>query len=258
MEARAVAASRGWGWIADGFGLFRRSPLVWTSCVLILYVVLTLLARISILGVVFLLFLPVLLAGLMQGCRAIEAGEQLKITHLLSGFQKNAAHLVTLGGISLVGNLLLVMILVMMSGDAVTTVMKQAPAGAVDAAAAEAILRAAPRILTAALVVMTLSLPLLMGLWFAPLLVYFDGLSPVRALIVSFWACWKNMLPFLVYGVVAFAGIVLLVPFTLAFRQPDLSLWLLMPVLIPSIYCSYKDVFMAAPAPAAGGSPLLK
>ena len=256
---RVVAAGRGWRWIVEGFALFRMNPVLWTAIILILYVIFALLVRIPVLGIVVVLFFPVLLAGLMQGCRQLEAGEPLRIAHLLTGFQKNDAYRVTLGGISLVGNLLLLMLFVTMSGEAIMAIMKHVANGNVDPAATETVLRAAPKVITAALLVVTISLPLLMGLWFAPLLVYFDDLKPMRALIVSFWACWKNTVPFLVYGIVVFLGLMVLTPFTIALRQTDLSFWLLAPVLIPSIYASYKDVFTPSrSASTTGGNPFLK
>ena len=258
MEVRVVAAHRGWRWIVEGFALFRMNPVMWAAIILILYVTFTLLVRVPVLGVVLVLLFPTLLVGLMQGCRHLEAGESLRITHLLTGFQKNATYLVTLGGISLVGNLLLLMLFVTMSGEAVMAIMKHAASGNVDPAAAETVLRAAPKVMTAALVVMAISLPLLMGLWFAPLLVYFDDLKPMRALFVSFWACWKNTVPFLVYGIVVFMGLMVLTPIAIALRQIDLSFWLLAPILIPSIYASYKDVFVTAPAVATDGQPSIR
>ena len=250
MEVRFVPAGRGWQWIADGFALFRMNAAMWIAIILALYASFALLVRIPVLGVAVLLFFPALLVGLMQGCRSLEAGEGLHFKHLLAGFRKHTAYLVTLGGISLIGNLLLLMLFVTMSGEATVSIMKHAASGAADPAAAEAVLKAAPKVFTAALVVMTLSLPLLMGLWFAPLLVYFDDLKPLRALYVSLWACWKNGLPFLVYGILVFVGLMLLTPFAMALRQTDLSLWLLAPVLVPSVYASYKDIFVSAPRPA--------
>lgn len=261
MEPRAVKAGHGWRWIVDGFSLFKKNPVVWITLVLVLYVTFTILVRVPILGIVIVLLMPVLLAGLMEGCRALDSGQELKITHLVCGFQKDTAHLVTLGGISLVGNLLVLMIGAIMTGDAAVTIMKSVSGGAADPAAAEAILRAAPKVFTAALVAFTFSLPLLMALWYAPLLVYFDNLKPLRSLVVSFEACWKNVLPFLVYATVIFTAIVVLTPISLSLRQLDLSIWLLAPVLIPSIYASYKDVFTRATSPAGnvgGNNPFLK
>jgi len=130
MEPRAVSAGHGWQWIADGFSLFRKNPIIWITLILVLYIAFTVLVRVPILGIVIVLLMPVLLAGLMEGCRALETGQDLKITHLVCGFQKNTAHLVTLGGISLVGNLLVLILGETMTGDAAITIMKSASSGA--------------------------------------------------------------------------------------------------------------------------------
>ena len=257
MAIREVAASRGWQWIAEGFALFRKSPAIWVALILVLYVVLKVLVRVPILGIIFFLFIPAVLAGLMEGCKAIESGEGLKVGHLWSGFQKNVANLVTLGGIWLVGNLLLSMLIFAISGDALMTMMKHASGGAGNGGVtSEAVAGAAPRVMMAALIAMMFSLPLLMALWFAPLLVHFKDYKPVQALTASFIACWKNVLPFLVYGLLFFVGTIILTPITIMLGQVDLSVWLLAPVLTPSIYASYKDIFAAVdPTPAGGGNP---
>jgi hypothetical protein len=245
-------------WIVEGYALLRKSPGIWILIVLILYVLLGLLVRIPLLGpllgILFMLLVPAFLAGLMQGCRDLDAGGKLSALYLLSGFQRNTVHLVTLGGMSLVANLLLVMLFITLTGDAVTAIMKQASTGKIDPAVAQA---AAPRIMTATVVVSILSLPVLMGLWFAPMLVYFDNLRPVRSLVVSCWACGKNALPFLVYGGVVMLAVMVLTPFMVGLGRIDLVIWVLAPVLVPSIYASYKDIFVAAgsPASSAGGNP---
>jgi hypothetical protein len=41
--------------------------------------------------------------------------------------------------------------------------------------------------------------------------------------------------------------VVALMPLGLAAHQPDLGLWLLAPVLVPSIYAGYKDLFSPPP-----------
>ena len=73
-------------------------------------------------------------------------------------------------------------------------------------------------------------------------------------MMLSLWAACKNILPMLVYGLAVMAPHGDLMPFSLALRQPDLGLWLLAPVLVPSIYASYRDLFVptAEPAQAAG------
>ena len=243
MEPRTVAASHGWIWVAGGFALFRKSPATWLVVVLILFAASKLLVLLPLLGVVFVLFMPVFIAGLMDGCRALERGEPLQIAHLASGFRTNAAQLVTLGGVSLVGNLAIMMIVLSLGGDAMSTIAKTLsestpakPPSVEDQAAASTVARA--------LLVGTLaSLPLLMALWFAPLLVYFQNAGPVKAMRSSFVACLKNALPLLVYGLAVMMGMFLAMPFALALRQYDLALWLLAPIVLPSLYVSYKDVY---------------
>jgi len=78
-----------------------------------------------------------------------------------------------------------------------------------------------------------------MAFWFAPILIAVHNLPPVDAMKASFVACLKNVLPFLVYGVIGMAlAVVAAIPFFL-------GLIVLVPVLVASIYTSYRDIFYA-------------
>jgi uncharacterized membrane protein len=92
-------------------------------------------------------------------------------------------------------------------------------------------------VLLAVLIVFALLLPLGMATWFAPLLVMFHGMAPLEAMKSSFVACLKNLLPFLVYGVVLFfAAIVASIPLGLG--------WLVLgPVIAASVYTGYRDIY---------------
>ena len=246
MAVRRVVASHGWMWITQGFSFFRKAPAVWTVVTLILFAATKLFGLIWPVGVVFILLMPVFLVGLMEGCRALERGEPLQVGHLAVGFRKNAAHLVTVGGISLVGNLALMMIVLSLGGEAMTVLTKALSQGnAVPPPEAQAAASAVGR---AMLVGTLVSLPFLMALWYAPLLVYFDDLAPLPAMKWSFVACIRNVLPFLVYGLCILAGMFAVMPLAMGLRQYDLALWLLAPVVLPSLYVSYKDIFDAGRA----------
>ena len=53
----------------------------------------------------------------------------------------------------------------------------------------------------------------------------------------SFSACLKNIVPFLVYGVMLFIlAVVAMIPF-------GLGMLVLVPVIIASVYAAYRDVF---------------
>lgn len=259
MEPRIVAAVQGWAWIAGGVRLFLRSPLMWIVLVLILFVAMKVVNYLPILALVAVLLMPVFLAGLMDGCRTLEEGRQLEIAHLLRGFRKNAAQLVTIGGVSLVGNLVILMIVVAIGGDAFATMAKTlAKSPTITPQITEQMQAATVEVTKAALVGAAISLPLLMALWFAPLLTYFHDVTPLQALKSSFIACLKNFLPMAVYGLLILAALIVLVPIGVRLGHYDLGLWLMAPVLVPSIYASYKDIYAAGVATAGRDNSFLR
>ena len=91
----------------------------------------------------------------------------------------------------------------------------------------------------ALLVSLVLSVPLMMGVWFAPALVLFNGMEAVDALKASFAANLKNLVPMLVYGI-----FVLVLAFFAALPA-GLGFLVLAPVLAGSIYAQYRDLFVA-------------
>ena len=236
MEIRSVEARLGWQWIADGFTLFRKNPLIWIVLCIILLLFAVAMAAIPMLGqFVFTLLSPVLLAGLMVGCKALEQGEELEIAHLFAGFQKNPTPLVTIGGVYLVGQVLIIGVAMLIGGS----VMLDLLMGGKEFDQAT-LMNMMSSIMLALLVAMALSIPLMMATWFAPLLVIFDDMPALAAMRLSFFACLKNFMPFLVYGIMLLVlAVVAAIPF-------GLGLFILVPTLFASIYASYKNIFEKA------------
>jgi uncharacterized membrane protein len=95
------------------------------------------------------------------------------------------------------------------------------------------------RLALAVLIALALMLPLLMALWFAPALVAFHDMGPLEAMKQSFAGCLKNLLPFLLYGVI------LLVAAAIA-SVPIMLGWLVLgPVLAASVYTAYRDIYLS-------------
>ncbi len=258
MEVQLVSAGKGWQWIVDGYALFRKSPAMWIAITLLLGVMWLVSMIIPLLGpLLFNLFSPLLFAGLMAGCRALENGEALEIRHLFAGFKDRAAPLVTIGGVYLVGTIVVVGIVLVVAGGSMLPSMLAKSGTDIET------LRAALRSMALALAIgAAVYLPLIMLIWFAPLLVMFEGMTPVAAMKLSFAACFKNTLPFTVYGL-AILGlwVVMSLPAAMGIVGALLVIVLLVgsiPVLLCSIYASYRDVFVARGAPAAGGNPFLR
>ncbi len=92
-------------------------------------------------------------------------------------------------------------------------------------------------ILIAGLMVMALSIPVYMALWFSYALVMLNNLTVIKALKTSFSACMKNIWAFLIYGVMMFL-------LAIAASIPIMLGWLLLgPVLFVSLYTGYRDIF---------------
>jgi len=260
MEVRVVSAGRGWQWLLNGFALFWKSPAMWIGVTLLLALIWLVSFILPLLGpLLFNLLSPVFFAGLMTGCRAIENGEPLEIRHLFVGFKQQAGPLVTIGGVYLVGTIVVMGVVLLAAGGSMLPAVLSKGAGA-DLETLQAALRS---LIIALAVGAAAYLPLIMLIWFAPLLVIFEGLAPVAAMKLSFSACLRNTVPFLVYGLALLAMWVLMsLPAVLGIIGSVLVVVLLVvsiPVLICSIYASYKDVFTApAGAPTAGGNPFLR
>jgi uncharacterized membrane protein len=234
MEPRSVGAGQGWQWIADGFGLFRKSPLIWIVLLVIYMVIFMVLSIVPVVGpLVMMLLSPVFTAGFMLGCKALEQGEDLEIGHLFGGFQQNASTLVTVGGLYLVGYLLIFVLMALLGGGSMVSMAMMG-----GEHADPAVMTAAMGTMSFALLVaLALLVPLMMAYWFAPALVVFHGMGAVDAMKLSFAACLKNVVPFLVYGVVA------LILMIIAAIPLGLGMIVLLPVLVASLYTCYTDIF---------------
>ena len=237
MEVRHVKARQGLQWIMSGFYLFRMAPMAWMLLCFTLILIAMTLAILPLLGqFIFTLISPVFLAGLMLGCRDLEQGEKLDITHLFAGFKKNTAPLVTVGGIYLIGQVLIVGIVMLIGGTAMMEMLLQG-----KRVNENELMEVADDMLSATLVALALSIPLLMAAWFSPLLVAFHNMPPVLAMKKSFFACLKNILPLQLYG------IILIILTVIAIIPYGLGLIVLIPIIFASIYVSYKDIFLSEP-----------
>jgi uncharacterized membrane protein len=239
MEVRKVKAMHGWMWIRHGFWLFKKSPLLWMALTTIGMAGIIGLSAIPVLGdpLATLLF-PVLFAGYMLGCHALAQGEELELAHLFSGFQQHAQKLVTLGGISLVAQMLILGVMKVTGGTALISIMMDNKAGTEDPA--ELMNTIAQAMVGAELAIvlgLTLFSVLLMAMWFAPMLIVFGNMAPVVALRTSMHAVFRNMVPLTVFALLLF-------PFAVLASLPMMLGWLIFfPVYITSQYAIYRDLF---------------
>lgn len=233
IEGRTVDAGRGWNWITEAFTLFRRQAGMWILVALLFGVLFIAVNMIPFLGALAgALLLPIFAAGLMLGCREQDQGGEIDINHLFAGFKQKTGDLVMVGVFNLVGWLIIgLVVLLVIGGGALMAIMRGGMPGV-----GISILS----MLITMLLVAGLSVPIYMASWFAPALIVLNNMAPGAALKASFLACLKNMMPFLIYGLMLMLfGVLAAIPAGLGFL-------VLIPVLMASIYTAYRDIFCAA------------
>lgn len=230
--ARSVTAGRGLSWFGEGFEIFKLDPWIWILNVVLFFVILALLNMIPVVSILSSLLGPVFIAGLILGCRDLDEGNELKVSHVFAGFQNRAGPLIGLGAINLILTLLFVVIMF-----GVMFAMGSADIEAWETG--QMTEQQAMGMILAGLVMIFFMIPLVMLFWFAPtLIVLHENVGIIEAMKLSFLGCIKNILPFLIYGIVGFIlMIVASIPFGLG--------WLVLgPVLFGTLYASYKDIFL--------------
>ena len=233
-EGRHVPTGNGWRWIADAWAFTGQQRGTFIGVFLLWVLLAIVLGVIPILGAVLSpLLMPVISAGFILGCDAVRRGEKLEVGHLFAGFQNHAGKLITVGAITLAIFIVMMLIVFAIFGSTIGFLF----IGGGGDANPEQLMSAMASVLLAVLVMMALSIPLYMALWFAGPLIVLAQFDVVPALKTSFFACLKNILPFLIWGIaIFFLSILAFIPLMLG--------WLLLgPVVLASIYISYRDIF---------------
>lgn len=234
MNIKTVPTGRGLDWITEGFGLFRLNPFTWIVIFVIFVVLMALLSALPLVGSIIALALqPVLLGGMLLGCRDLAEGRELRIEHLFDGFNQDAKPLALVGVLSALAYAAVGVVVFMVVGGA----LGLSYLGGMMDQQALAMGGAMLGFMLSGLVGLALSVPIAMATWFAPALVLFAGLPALEAMRTSFVACLRNLLPFLLYGVVA------LLLAALAAIPFGLGMLVLVPTLVASVYVGYRDIF---------------
>jgi len=220
-------------WLHQGWLIFIASPVQWILLTALFLLIQATLVFIPLAGkIVASLLMPVFAAGFLHICQKISKDSTTTLADLFVGFTQNAQGLVILGILYAAGTFLVVFVASFIGGVLLAgTILSQMTILAV--------LTFLAFILLAPLFIFMLTLPLLMAVWFAPALIFFNNLSPTAAIKSSFNACLKNILPFIIYGLIV--GVL----FCIAVLPLGLGLLILIPVLSGSIYASYQDIFLA-------------
>ncbi len=253
------SAADGARWLFSGFRRVFQSPAIWTGIGAINLLVFLLFMVVSIIPILgsFIpsLFYPVIAAGFMRAA-ANQDTQQLKVSNLFAGFSEQTGQLFITGALYIamvLGAMIIIFIVMMALGFSLFS----AGGSAFDE-------QWLLMVLLAVLLFIGLTLPAIMAIWFAPALIILLKVDAIEAIKLSFKACMRNFLPYLIYGLVAllllivigalFFGLFTLAPLNDASGMTTQGIvimviaYLMMvvwgaPIIFSSIYESFKDIF---------------
>ena len=251
MQALTLPAKRGWGWLSDGFGIYRKKPLMLWLLVIGYWMMMILVSGFPFVGqIAGPLLIPVFSVSLMNGCRLIAQGSPLPPQLLFSGFKKNLRALLVLGAIYIVVSLCMIGIISVFDDGMLYQLLVQGERPSKEALADNEAMFMLRLVL--------FFLPTMVAYWFAPVLVAWHELPVGKALFFSVVACLRNWRAFLVYFVaIAILGGVLLIFIALllatlfanaggesAMALMTMVLLVFLPATYASFYVSYRDIFV--------------
>ena len=249
--ARIVPAGRGARWLAEGWRLFRVSPLSWIALAFSYWLLMNVVLLVPVVGILSApVLVPAFSVGFMAASRAAARGGPVRLEHLFSGFREHLRGELVLGVAFLACLALLLGATTLFDGGALAHSMLVGPP---DTRAEQD----GSGTLAAMLVAIGLYLPVMMMYWFSPVLVAWHNIGAAKSLFFSFMACVLNWRAFLAYGAVTILMTVVAPSLALSallvvagggqaahLGALVYALFLVMlPTLVASFYVSYRDIF---------------
>ena len=252
----------GWQWFHAGFARYRKNPILMAFWVMAYWTLLGLVGLIPILGDMLVAAMaPVLLIGVLAGCRALDQEGMPPLTVFFSGFGARLQPLMGLGILHFLLSIGALALTAVGDGGVLLQYLARGTLGTPDMPMPD------PEQLSqiGLLLALLAYIPIMLAFAYAPLLVAWRGFGLGKALffsLVGSWRAWRGMLGFLTaivaYGVLLPSlGMMLLTALgvsdalvTALVVVPMMAI--LAPTAVSGFYSSY-DAVLPQTRPATGG-----
>ena len=230
---KSCSSGTGMNWVGESWRLFKSQPGVWIGMFLVYMIIMMVLSWIPLINFLSSLIAPIFTAGWMIAAVNCDHHGSAKLDDLFAGFSKNTGTLILVGVISLLIEVAIGMVvgLVFASSIGMNEMMSMT-------SDPQKLMQYAPLLAVFILLFAALVLPVIMLVWFAPVLIVQHNLAAWDAMSKSFMGCLKNVLPLTLYS------IIMLVLLFLGMIPLLLGLLIVMPMLMISVYAAYKDIFL--------------
>ncbi|MGO1400229.1 MAG: BPSS1780 family membrane protein [Psychrobacter sp.] len=230
---RKCETGAGLSWLLKAFELFRDQPLLWLAIGVVYLIIFAIGSSIPFINFIFPFLSFVFIGGIIKGCADQSAGKELRFDHLFSAFNTHIKPLIILSILYAVVLIVAMIPIALIFGGMAMFAVYQSDSFALISVVVG---------ISLAFILVT---PILMIIWFAPALIVLHDVEPMQAMKMSFRGCVKNLLPFLVFGLMAPILMLLGTLFTLG-----LGLIVLLPIGMITYYTSYRDVWTDQPLSA--------
>lgn len=232
MQVIDVPASAGLAWIRMSFALFRAQPLGWLSLMSAWLLATLGLSLVPIIGgAVAVMLQPGFFGGFVIAARDQDNGQPVGVRQLLAAFRFNGRALVTMGSITLLANIMVVVILGLLGLPLKIATNAE---GVPDFVAYARSLEEKELLVWFGF---ALTMAIKGALWFTAAILALNQMPATHAIRWSFYALIANLTPMLIFGALVTTMFVLgVVPLFL-------GLLVAMPIFAIAHYVSYRELF---------------
>lgn len=232
-DPQSCSVGTGMNWVGDSWNLFKAQPGVWIGLFLVYMIVMMVLSWIPLVNFFSGIITPLFTAGWMVAAVNCDRDGSAKIDDLFAGFNRKTGDLIIVGLIAFGMEIALMAVLAALFIGMVGLNQMVNMVGDEQQMA-----QFIPYIMIFGLLFIALLLPIIMMIWYAPILIMQHDIKPWDAMTISFSGCLKNVLPLTVYSLVFFILILIgMLPLLL-------GLLIVSPMFMISIYSSYKDIYL--------------
>jgi len=236
LQPERVSIGSGIQWLSGGFWHFKQNPFAWIGAIVVFFALFFILALIPFLGGLMTNILsPVIMAGFALGAHEQQEGGDFRVSHLFAGFSNNVGQLMLVGVFYLIALIVIGVVAALLMGGTLAASGMMSESAGMDPNTMAALMQ--PGMLIMMLIIFSVVILLTMAYYFAPILIALEGMNALGAMAMSFRACLKNWLAFIIYG------LLLMVLFFIASIPVFLGLLIAIPMVQAAIYVSYRDIF---------------
>jgi uncharacterized membrane protein len=216
-------------WIGATYALYSQRPWKWIGTMLLLALISILISLLPLANLLTTLLWPVVAGGIAYAMDQQRQTQSFTLAAVFSGFGPRMVSLVAVGCVGLLSyGIMFVVMSTMIGNDTAIAVL----------GGGEQLTAIPPGFWSAMLVTMVFTLPLTAATFLAAPLIMLHGARPVDALRMSFFGCMKNILTWIL------SGILMMLLIVLSAIPLFLGLFVTLPMAVMLFYSMYRDIFL--------------